>query len=410
MIYEKELNFLRATFEKCHLQTWLLDSETLAEENAEIGLQAVFGRDNINDNLLSHLFDRIQSNTIYKMTDSFFCNYQYLLLPGEEQKKVLFIGPYRSKDITDRQVMELAEQFGIAPRQIQILRKFYSEVAVLAEENPLFMMLDVFGETIWGGSENFTVVNVEQEQLGAVSPLSLAADKLLDSPEQAVWNMQAMERRYHQENELLQIVEKGQTHKAERVLASLSIASFEKRLSDSLRNMKNYCIIMNTLLRKAAENGGVHPVYLDSVSSDFARKIELLNSVEEVQELMGEMLRSYCRLVKKHSIRHFSPPIQKVITYVDSDLTADLSLRALAAMQSVSAGYLSSLFKQETGQTITDYVNQKRIKHAMHLLKTTKLQVQTIAQYCGIVDVQYFSKLFKKQVGKTPKEYRESIG
>ena len=42
----------------------------------------------------------------------------------------------------------------------------------------------------------------------------------------------------------------------------------------------------------------------------------------------------------------------------------------------------------------------------MHLLKTTRLQVQTVAQHCGMMDVQYFSKTFKKIAGVTPREYR----
>ena len=44
----------------------------------------------------------------------------------------------------------------------------------------------------------------------------------------------------------------------------------------------------------------------------------------------------------------------------------------------------------------------------MRLLATTKLQIQTIAQHCGILDVHYFSKVFKKSVGVTPKQYRET--
>jgi len=67
------------------------------------------------------------------------------------------------------------------------------------------------------------------------------------------------------------------------------------------------------------------------------------------------------------------------------------------------------LFKQEVGETLTEYVNGKRIKRAMQLLETTKMQVQTIAQNCGILDVHYFSKIFKKTTGMTPKEYRESF-
>lgn len=77
-------------------------------------------------------------------------------------------------------------------------------------------------------------------------------------------------------------------------------------------------------------------------------------------------------------------------------------------MQNLSPSYLSALFSQETGQTLTEYVNEKRVKLAMRLLATTKLQIQTIAQHCGILDVHYFSKVFKKKLGITPKQYRES--
>ena len=74
----------------------------------------------------------------------------------------------------------------------------------------------------------------------------------------------------------------------------------------------------------------------------------------------------------------------------------------------ISAGYLSDLFRREVGQTLTEFVNRKRIERAKHLLWNTQLQIQTIAQHCGILDVQYFSKTFKKYSGMTPKEYRLS--
>lgn len=407
MIYEAELHFLQAAFEKCHLQTLLINPLEPLDERVDMGLRALLEREEVRNNTLYDVISSIQPGTIYKITDLFLCCYMFLLLPDTEPQTVLLIGPYRSVDLTEHQLLELAEQFGIAPRQIQHLKNYYNGMPVLLEDNPLFAMLDVFGEHIWGGSDKFTVVNINQEHFGAVSPLS--AEKMSADPEQTVWNMQAMERRYAHENELMQAIAQGQMHKAERLLAFFSKMSLEQRLTDTVRNVKNYCIIMNTLLRKAAESGGVHPVYLDSVSSDFARKIELLKSASDASAFMNEMIRSYCRLVRKHSIHQYSPPVQKAITYIDSDLTSDLSLSALAAMQNVSAGYLSSLFRQETGQTLTEHVNQKRIKHAMQLLKTTKLQVQTVAQHCGIVDVHYFSKLFKKHVGMTPKEYRESL-
>ena len=108
-------------------------------------------------------------------------------------------------------------------------------------------------------------------------------------------------------------------------------------------------------------------------------------------------------------MKGYTLPIQKVITKIDSDLTADLSLTALAKYINVNASYLSGLFKKETGTTLTEYVNKKRVEHGILLLNSTTLQIQTIAQYCGIPDVNYFTKLFKKHYNKTPKDYRDSI-
>lgn len=61
------------------------------------------------------------------------------------------------------------------------------------------------------------------------------------------------------------------------------------------------------------------------------------------------------------------------------------------------------------GATLTDYINKQRIDAALKLLNTGDMQVQDIAYYVGISDVNYFTKLFKKQVGYTPSGYRKKI-
>ena len=108
-------------------------------------------------------------------------------------------------------------------------------------------------------------------------------------------------------------------------------------------------------------------------------------------------------------MKQYSSLIQKVIKLVDTDLTADLSLKAISKELNVNPSYLSNQFKKVTDSTLTDYVNQKRVEYAILLLNTTSLQIQTIAQYCGISDVNYFTKIFKRIVGKTPSEYRKFI-
>ena len=113
--------------------------------------------------------------------------------------------------------------------------------------------------------------------------------------------------------------------------------------------------------------------------------------------------------ISEQILRQYSRAVQKTILLIDSDLSGDLSLKRLADRQNVSAGYLSAIFRRDTGKTVSEYIREKRIRHAAHLLTTTQLQIQTIALHCGIMDVQYFSKTFKKLTGKTPKEYREAM-
>ena len=121
------------------------------------------------------------------------------------------------------------------------------------------------------------------------------------------------------------------------------------------------------------------------------------------------MVRKYSLLVKNRSINEYSLPVQRIITLIDTDLTANLSLNRFATELNQNACYLSSLFKKETGEALTDYVNSKRIEHALFLLNTTDLQIQTIANSCGIYDLSYFGKLFKKYVNMSPSAYRSSI-
>ena len=166
---------------------------------------------------------------------------------------------------------------------------------------------------------------------------------------------------------------------------------------------------MNTLLRKAAEQGGVHPLYIDRISSNFAKKIELVSDNNEIANLMKEIFSTYCRAVYQNNTQKYSTIVKRTLLIIDSDISSELSLAILAKKQGISSGYLATIFKRETSKTISEYIIDKRMNYAMHLLNTTSLQIQTIAMHCGIMDAQYFSKMFKKQIGKTPKEYRESL-
>lgn len=404
MPYDSELRFLQSAYQKIRLKTQVFLADGIPEESVDLGLRRQLGRRRETGWVMLDFIKRMRPNTIYRVTDEFFCSYCFLLLPERAEKTVFALGPYLTEEPAREQILERAEALGLHPASMPGLYSYYTMIPVFAEKESIFPLLQTFGECIWGNCEAFRTVDVNQEIFGSGFALQRTSDS--PRPGQVQQSMKLMEYRYAQENELLAAVSQGLTHKAELLIGGFSNSYMEKRSADPLRNIKNYCIILNTLLRKAAEKGKVHPIYLDSVSSEYARKIELLTSTNGAMGLMEEMVMRYCRLVNTHSSRHYTPPVQRTVTQIQANLSGDLSLKALAAAQNINASYLSALFKKETGKTVTDFVNETRTKQAMDLLNTTSLQIQTISQLCGISDVNYFSKLFKKYTGFTPKEYR----
>lgn len=390
MLYQRELDFLIRIFEKCNIPTRIISAGDIEARPSS--------------DIFPVLAGKIEDRTFYKMTDVFGCNYLFFKIPYTDDEQVLFIGPYITEEDPGETILEQAETLGVEPSKASQARNRYTDMIVLSEDSRLFAALDTFFDIIWG-EKGFNYVNINTVDDPTFSSLSLLQEPLDERDDSMVREM--MEKRYYFENQFMDAVSKGQAYKAEMFLSAFSPSAFEQRLPDNLRNSKNYMIIMNTLLRKAAERGGVHPIYLDKISSGFAREIESFNTVKIVPEFMKKMFEEYCRLVKKHSTAKYSRLIRNVILHIDSDISADLSLKKLAELNGVSTSYLSTCFKKETGKNYADFVNSKRMSHAKHLLKTTRLQVQTVAQYCGFPDIQYFSKVFKKYTGHTPREYRE---
>lgn len=404
MNYEYELNFFSDVLKKCHIHISLISALDPAESMLDKQLVSIIGLRT--DRTVGQTLGVIESKTKYKLSNELGFKYIYMRLPLLSEKNILLIGPYLNAPLSSKDILEIGERAGVPVGAQKPLREYYSSVPVLAEGDKLFVMIDTFCERIWE-TPSFAIVELNKNYGPAVIPLDNASHG--ESFDEIEANIKMMEMRYAVENELIRAVALGQQHKESTIMSQLGDNMFERRVADPVRNAKNYCIIMNTLLRKAAEDGGVHPIYIDSTSSKFAIRIELLSDTKDCSAMMREMFSTYCRLVYKHSMKRYSPIVQKTILIIDSDISAELSLKGLANKQGISPGYLATIFKKDTGKTVSEYIKDKRIEHAMYLLGATHLQIQTVALHCGIMDVQYFSKIFKKKTGKNPREYRESI-
>lgn len=188
-----------------------------------------------------------------------------------------------------------------------------------------------------------------------------------------------IEQRYQIENEMLEAVTQGDENAAILSIHQFGRFSLGDRFIGTLYREKSQFIIMNTLLRKAIEQNAVHPFYVDKISSSYARR---------------------------YSLKGYSPTVQKVINHINLNLSEPHTLKSLAALCHISPSYLSSLFKQETGSTLIDYINTQRVKRAAQQLTTTDRSISEVAEEMGILDVNYFAKIFKRTFGMTPTRYR----
>ena len=339
---------------------------------------------------------------IYRFRDELDCNLLIFQVQGGDDPVIATVGPYLLCPVTQDLLRKNAAKCPDPTHVLPSLEKYYREIPSLPNENQLLILLYTLGGFLWDG-RGITVQDLPSRLL----PMDLDALGLEHSaPGDSALSMEALENRYADEERLTRAVSSGQADAAAIAYSRFTARQMERRAPAPLRDMKNYFVVFNTLLRKAAEYGHVHPLYIDQLSSDFAKQIESAPNTEALSTLGPKMVRHYCRIVQEFSQKGHSHLISKLLILVEADLTADLSLSSLARQLNVNSSYLSALFKKEVGATLTEYVGKRRVNHAMFLLETTSLQIQTIAQQCGIPDVNYFTRTFKKYAGVTPKEYR----
>ncbi|WP_438448728.1 response regulator transcription factor [Gorillibacterium sp. sgz5001074] len=102
-----------------------------------------------------------------------------------------------------------------------------------------------------------------------------------------------------------------------------------------------------------------------------------------------------------------SPVIAKVIDYVKAHPEGELGREQLAATVFLNPAYLSRLFRKETGVSLTEFIQEVKLEHAMKLLAHSNLKVGSVAEAIGYTHFSYFAKIFKKASGLSPHEYRK---
>lgn len=122
---------------------------------------------------------------------------------------------------------------------------------------------------------------------------------------------------------------------------------------------------------------------------------------------LKELVANYIRKAQSANEK-LSPVINSILKYVDRNYEKEISLKTLSETYHINAAYLGQLFKRETGEFFSGYLNRYRIGKAKELLKNPTVNESDIVARVGYTSINYFSNLFKKVVGIYPSEYRSS--
>ena len=129
-----------------------------------------------------------------------------------------------------------------------------------------------------------------------------------------------------------------------------------------------------------------------------------------IYQMMTALLRYYCGSKNEldRMIYHNVLRLRPVISYIDEHFREKIYIEELSAMINVSPDYFTKMFKESIGKTPIDYINGMRVNSAMALLCTTEMSMTEIAEAIGFCNPNYFHKIFKQYMMTSPLAYRKS--
>lgn len=214
---------------------------------------------------------------------------------------------------------------------------------------------------------------------------------------------------YNPELEFYSVIKSGDVEKTKE-LCTESFADKEGLgiLSDDyLQNYKyHFCITVAMLARYCIEGGLDIPTAF-SISDFYIKKADKAKDIKTLDSLHQSACIDYASRMKNlRKSKIISRPVVRCIDYINAHLHTKITLSQLAEYVKLNPSYLSRLFKQETGETINEYIRHTKLETAKNMLIYSEYSPAEIASILSFPDQSYFTDIFRKYTGLTPKKYQ----
>lgn len=331
-------------------------------------------------------------------------NYYGIVNSGEIK---IVIGPTCQVGNNDQELRELAFRSDVLPEDVDEFVAGMKSIVRMPLESILQILCTLNyllnGEKL--GLEDITILESEQKQLKTLLEKQRNTQIFTEEPKDGSGDLH---NTYGLEQKLLHMVRKGDTAALKEWIASAPAIRGGTLASDQLRQVKNTFIVSATLVSRAAIQGGMESEDALSLSDAFIQRCELLNSLYQITNLQYHMVLDFTERMEK--IRFGKRPTRltiEVSNYIQNHLSEPIRTEEIARKLYMSRPYLSQKFKEETGETLTNFILREKTEEAKRLLRYTDKSAAAISSYLGFSSQSHFSRVFRKYTGHTPGEYRE---
>ena len=177
---------------------------------------------------------------------------------------------------------------------------------------------------------------------------------------------------------------------------------------DRLRNIRYHFVVAAALITRLCVEKGLERELAYTMSDLYIEKMDRLQTAERVLSLYNEMLLAFTGKMAdlpKHEV--YSIHAVKAINYICRHRTERITAASVSEALGLNRSYLSTLFKRETGTSISGYIRAEKLKAAANMLVFSDCSCADIAGYFGFASQSHFIRLFREETGLTPAEYRK---
>ena len=187
-----------------------------------------------------------------------------------------------------------------------------------------------------------------------------------------------------------------------------------KKLFDEFENelvdqwvVKEICSRLLNTIMKELSSMEIHLTSYIGKNLNPYNEIRELDTLAKIREHFSNLILEMYQSSEDYKNRKYKNIVLNAIKYMEAHYQRDITLAEISNVTHVSPNYFSKLFKNETGVNFIDWLNNLRIEKSYQLLQQNDLKIYEVANQVGYTDYKYYSALFKKKTGITPKQFRD---